>query len=259
MKLSSFAAHCVCAFGVSLALASVTSAAMIIATTATGSGADTHLANDSQQAQTTSHGLQTTNDTRAIQDSRARIGMLRFDLSGVSGAVSGVQLQLQLTTSTRTRDWVIYGLNDDGLSAATTSDNWDEATVTYSNAPGIDLAGAVANSGNYAFDASKVTPLVTWNVQNVVGVQTSPSSAALDAFINSAISNPNNKLVTLFLSYDAGRTSTDSNPSWAFAAKENATGTAPPALLAVPEPASLVLVGLVVAAGLGWTRTRRAS
>lgn len=249
MKFRSIAARCAIVLGASWVLWSPNLAhGALIATTETGAGADTHLSNDSNQAQTVANGTRTANDVRAIQNSRARIGMLRFDLSGVAGSVSDVQLQLDMTLSTRTRDWVIYGLNDDGLDSATTSDNWDEATVTYSNAPGIDLAGAVANSGNYALDATKVTSLLTWNVQNVVGVQTSPTSAALDTFINNAITNPNNKYVTLFLSYDGGKTSTDSNPNWAFAAKEHETAAAP-ALVGtiVPEPATLVLVGLALA------------
>jgi hypothetical protein len=229
------------------------SSATILATTADGNGADTHLSNDGQQAQTTTHGAQTANDVRAIMDSRARIGMLRFDLSNVSGPVSDMQLQLELTLSTRTRDWVIYGLNDDGLDTASTADNWDELTTSYDNAPGIDLAGAAANSGNYALDAAQVTPLVTWNVQNAAGVQTSPTSAALDNFINAAIGNPNNKYVTLFLSYDNGQTSTDSNPNWAFASKEN-TAAAPPALVGVPEPTTVILAAMSLVMIGGWRR-----
>ena len=69
------------------------SAATILATTADGNGADTHLSNDGQQAQTTTHGGAATNDVRAIQDTRARIGMLRFDLSNVGDLAAEMKMQ----------------------------------------------------------------------------------------------------------------------------------------------------------------------
>lgn len=236
-------------------LAGVSAPAAVLVTTEDGNGADTHVANDGQQAQTTNHGSATSNNVRAIQDVRARIGMLRFDLSGVSSPVSDVQLQLELTESTRTRTWTIYGLNDDGQSADTTADNWSETLVAFNNAPGFDQTTSGVNTGNYTFDLSQVTALTTMSVAAGVGLNTSDTSAAFDAFINAAIANPNNKLVTLFISFDGGQTSTDTNPNWSFASKEHATAVAPTLLATIPEPASLALVSL---GGLALLARRRA-
>jgi len=237
-----------------LSVTNMASAAFILATTEDGNGADTHVANDGQQAQTTNHGGNAVNDIRVIQNSRARVGMLRFDLSSLGGPVSGVQLQLELTQSTRARTWNIYGLNDDGLTDLFTADNWGELAISFSNAPGFDQAASGVNTGNYVLDLADVTSLTTMNVLAGAGVNTSITSAAMDSFLNAAIANPNNKLVTLFISYNGGQTSTDSNPDWDIASKEHATAAAP-TLIGVPEPASLVLaLAAVAAAGVGLRR-----
>jgi hypothetical protein len=220
--------------------------------------ASSRVSNDTHQAQTTNHGAAGSNSIRAFLNGRAKVGMLRFDLAQLSGPVSDVQLQLQLTHSTRQRNWVIYGLNDDGLDAAATADNWGELSVTFANAPGFDQGASGVNTGNYVFnigsDPGQVTSLVTMNVGATgQGVYTSPTSAALDAFINDAIASSNNNLVTLYISYDDGRNSTDTNPDWSFGAKEHVTA-APPTLIMVPEPAALSLLGI---GGLGLMARRR--
>lgn len=94
-------------------------------TTANGNGADTYLSNDGQLGNygpTSTHGADTSLAVRRYDGTRQKLLYVRFDLTGVTGSLTGATLSFNLTGSNRTRLWGIYGLVDEAL------DNWPEAT-----------------------------------------------------------------------------------------------------------------------------------
>jgi hypothetical protein len=234
--------------------------AQVTVTTADGNGADTYVSNDSNSGPTDAHGDSDVFELRAITDSRARVGMLRFDLSEIGGDMTGATLSFEFTNSRRARTWEIYGLNDGS------DDLWDELTTSYGS--GVGVVGAT--EGNYALDigsaANQVTLLGTMAVNDAETEDTDPtpheglntsSTASLD--LSSFLAADTNGLVTLLLAFPSG---TDTNPDWFVATKENtlvgSSLTAPtltlPNASPVPEPAT---AGIVLLAGAGLMAARR--
>ena len=165
-----------------------------------------------------------------------KIGYLRFDLSGISGDMSGATLGLYLTWGKRDRTLSVYGLTNESL------DNWDEMTISYNNAPGM-VANPPTPLGQYAINAD-LTKVADLPVTTAVGLHESNVSALMDAFL----ANNTNNVVTFAVIYET--TSNDTNPDWWFATKEsvaaNPLSMAPTLTLpnAIPEPATLALLGL---------------
>ena len=221
--------------------------------TSYGNGADTYVSNDSNSGPTVVHGAESSVNVRAIADSRARLALLRFDLSAVtSGALTGAQLQLNLTYGQNTRDLIVYGLNDGDAG-----EMWDESVTNYLNAPGIDLTAPphVDADGNYHLDLSSLyggAALGTWtfpSTRDPLIITSSTATLDLDAFLAA----DTDKVATFLIAEDP-----DVARDFWFDSKE---GTIAPKLLlpnatVVPEPASLalVMVGLVA---VGLLRRRR--
>lgn len=205
----------------------------ILITTANGNGADTFVGNDSNKGPNNNYGAGTTLDIRNNPGVRAHIGYIRFDLSGVSGDLSGAQLQFYVTQGGATRTWNIYGLID------SPNDFWGEMSITYNTAPGMIPTDPQAN-GTYIIDETKLTLLGTVLVPNTQPVLVTSSTASLN--LDSFLTSDTNKLVTLVLIptgadrqfYVAAKEGLASNPTW----------SAPTFILpnAVPEPASLMLL-----------------
>ncbi|MCJ7728719.1 MAG: DNRLRE domain-containing protein, partial [Sedimentisphaerales bacterium] len=187
------------------------------ATTADGNGADTYLSNDNQTgsggsngAPTATHGTEGSFAVRRNDGTRQRIGYIRFDISGITGSLTGATLSFNLSSSNRTRVWGIYGLVDE------TGDNWAESTTSYSNAP----AFLSANLGYYAFDGTKLQKLGTMNIVNAAGIYTSND---VNLPLSTFIASDTNKLLTFVIIPDG----TDTNASWYVTTREGSTALAP--------------------------------
>ncbi|MGD0519065.1 MAG: DNRLRE domain-containing protein [Thermoguttaceae bacterium] len=234
--------------------------AEIIMTTATGSGADTYLSNDSQSSSyyaTVVHGSTVDMQARISTGSRTRIPYFRFDISSAAGTnLTGAILSFYMSynNGNRKRTWNVYGLNDGS------GDSWGESTTDYANAPGI-LQPSTYNDGNYSLDigtsANQLTLLgaVTFPASTGVVVTSTTASLNLDSFLAA----DTNGLVTFVLVAQ----SSDSNANYSFATKENTSSWAYPTLdlpnAVVPEPAALAMLFTALAAmgGLITFRKRR--
>jgi hypothetical protein len=227
---------------ISVALCASVVSAEVIVTTADGNGADTLLSNDSQNASSHAdavHGSETTMFYRILADARMRMPYFRFDISSVSGDLSGATLTLELTLNNgnRVRTLTVWGLVDgDG-------DLWDEATTSYDDAPGILQpadGGVDYESGNYSLDPAMVTNLGTITTPAGIGLMSSTTvNLNLDAFL---AADTNGHVSFLFTG------GSDSNAQFSFATKENTTeGITFPTLTlpnAVPEPGTIVLLAM---------------
>ncbi|NWK56559.1 DNRLRE domain-containing protein [Verrucomicrobiaceae bacterium N1E253] len=104
-----------------------------------------------------------------------RKGYLKFDLSGASlNTTPLAELQFAVSSWTAGSTWLVYGLNDGDAE-----ESWDEATITWNNAPANTTSSATA------LDSARVTSLGSLAVTEaqVSGEILSFSSEALDTFL----------------------------------------------------------------------------
>ncbi|HSV27106.1 MAG TPA: DNRLRE domain-containing protein [Sedimentisphaerales bacterium] len=212
--------------------------AMVVVSTEFGQGADTWIINDPCNGGANANwGTRTTMSYRWLVDSRFRTAYFRLDLSGAAGNLTGAILQLDLTfnNGSRARTLNVYGLVDGA------ADFWDEATITYNNAPGF-LPTNPINNGNWIFDtdpARSLTLLGQIAVPAAAGVMSSTTAALnLDSFLAANT----NSLVTFVIMPGTS----DTNVMYDWATKEHATAMAPTLVLphAIPEPATMAILGL---------------
>jgi len=202
-----------------------------------GLGADAGLGSDSGFSDTGAFGTSgTTMEVRAndTATSRNRLGILRFDLTDITGDVSGASVTLY-ETGNNSRTVSVYGLVDGDAG-----ESWDEATISYSTAPAISAITGTSGAPATAFDAARTVLLGTFNTTASTTENLTFSGAALDAFLAA----DTNDLVTLYFYRDGGGAVTLRTKEF------NYTGTigAPPTLTLpnaeVPEPAALSLLGM---------------
>ena len=203
--------------------------AVTVITTEDGNGADAYLTNDSQQGPDTNTSAEVRMRAfRQLTDTRSKTGYIRFDLTGAAEAdLTGSYLILEATYLKGSEKAVdVYGLIDgDG-------DFWDESAITYNTAPGM----LPATLGNYALDLANVI---------LLGTITTP--AAGDPYPVRFSSNPTDLPLADFLSADTNKMVTfifiGTNNEGEIASKEHETFMAP-TLTLIPEPTTLVLLGL---------------
>ena len=204
---------------VMLLIAASTVQAEVVLSTAVGNGADTGLENDEQSGNhgpDSVHGTDTALDIRNYETVRQKFICIRFDLTGIAGDLSGTTLSITVNISNRNRNWLIYGLVDESL------DNWDEATTSYSNAPGI-LPAAL---GSFALDDTKLQLLGTLSVLENTPTRETPNiytSITTDLNLDSFLGADTNKLVTFVVINE----NSDSNASYYIATKEGDPTAAP--------------------------------
>ena len=180
---------------------------------------------------------------------------MQFDISSIADPSSLIDAQLDLVGAQNSKGnngtypytYVVevYGLND-GVNETWVegnggTDNTPAGEITWSNAP--------ANNNDNTFSGS-ATSLGSFTLYAVVdgdlvGDPFGLDSAALLTFINSDTDG----LVTLMLR----RTDGDGNCNLAFASKEHATLAGPQLTLTIPEPATIALAAM----GLAALRRRR--
>ena len=132
--------------------------------TRVGNGADSEIANDdpvfgAAYADDAQGGLGSMNTRfeNSFAAIRHRASLMRFDITGVSGDLTGAGLTVHSVGQSRIVD--VYALND---TSDVGIEDWDESTVTYNTAPGIINQGSAVVAG--AVDPSRYTFLSTWRV-----------------------------------------------------------------------------------------------
>ncbi|TVR51421.1 MAG: PEP-CTERM sorting domain-containing protein [Puniceicoccaceae bacterium] len=219
--------------------------AQAVISTAQGNGADTFLSNDSQHGPTVVHGAAGSLSLRAFTDVRARVIMLRFDVSNyIAESLIEGTITMNFTWATRARTWNVYGLMDESLG------DWIENETNYNNAPGI----LPASLGNYAIDESVWAPIGTFAVTADTGLQT---TNVTDLNLDDLLTGNESGLVTLLFAFPSGG---DSNPDWAITSKEGDPALAPTLNVpnAIPEPSTYALLaGLTALIGAIYFRRRK--
>jgi len=218
----------------------------LVITTEYGSGADTYIGNDTQVRSTSTAGASAA-ELRSRYNGggyRFQCTYLRFDLSEVSSQTFvGALLQMEATyiKSSTGRRLDVYGLVDESL------DNWTESALCYQNAPGMLQPESGWDSGNYLLDENKLVWLGFLTTPGTGGgtptypIPFSSNTTDLGMLFSNFLASDTNKLVTLVIINSTGTSSINCEDK--FASKEHATYAAP-ALVLIPEPATLVLAGL---------------
>ncbi|HPY77266.1 MAG TPA: DNRLRE domain-containing protein [Anaerohalosphaeraceae bacterium] len=232
-----------CAVLLFFSLAAVSQALVI--PTDYGSGADAYIGNDTQVRSTSTAGTAAA-ELRSRYNgggSRFQCTYLRFDLSGMTNETFvGATLQLEATyiKSSTGRRLDVYGLIDESL------DSWTESSLCYQNAPGMLQPSSGWDSGDYLLDNAKLVSLGFLTTPGTGGgtaypIMFSSNTTDLGEAFSDFLALDTNKLVTLVIINATGTSSINCEDR--FASKEHATFAAP-ALVLIPEPATLALLGL---------------
>lgn len=203
-------------------------------TTASGQGADTHVSNDGHQSPDANNGGAGAMYIRNFEEVRQKMGIIRFDISGLTSEhmLDEAELSLFLVGGvTRTRTFELWGATDEAV------DGWFENEVTYNTFDGF----LEAPLGTKSIDEGKMTHLGDFQVEQATGrvYSTDPSAVPLGDFLRSSTNN-----VVTFVFFMTG---TDTSADYTFATKENPDlGSAHPVTgveviaptLTVPTPTS---------------------
>ena len=201
--------------------------------------ADTTLSNDSNRGPSVNHGAAAQWQIRWHSAPRVRIGYIRYDITGIDSALYW-SATLNGTCKDSGKDGPItadvWGLNDDVVAGGGIQGNdWDESTITYANAGGVDNDALL---GTFAFE--NATYLGTMYIDGA-GVQPlSFASNTTDLLLESFLNADTDGLVTLML--------IDSVQSGAEVYIDSlegntADGHGPMTMNFIPEPATMVLLG----------------
>jgi hypothetical protein len=240
-----------------LSPSSISSTAPIAIPTSAGGGADSYVADDSQQSINTTHGGENTMAIRRFDGTRQKLMYLRFDISslGTDPRVDAFLTWNLESTANRDRAFDVYGIIDGP------NDNWNEATLTYNDLVGL-LAPTTINVGEApVFDFTDLTLLGRVGMIGA-GPQILSTNNATDLDTNGAILNLINADTNGLVSFIVVMSASDSTASYFATSKEgnaaNPTRMAP-TLTIIPEPASLGLLGSMTAAAAMLATRRRSA
>ena len=176
---------------------------------------------------------------------RVRIGYLRYDISSVdpsvysSATLSGLFRDGKDGPSDGSGLWNVYGLNDDvAANAPRQGNDWDEATLNFANAGGVNNASP---EGEFEFTDS--TFLGTIALDGGPTFASNTTDLDMTSFLNADTDG----LVTFLIS-----SASQDGHEYQVHTKESSSGL-PTTLNFVPEPTSCVLL----CAGLLGMMTRR--
>lgn len=197
--------------------------------------ADTLLSNDSNRGPTVNHGSSSQWQVRWHEAPRVRIGYVRYDISGIDPSLFNTAYLAGTFTDTGKdgdpagANWEVYGLWDD-----VAGNDWDESTVNYSNAAGVDSTAPV---GDFLFEDADLLGLL-----NTAHVEVQPlafSSNPADLPLESFLLADTDGLVT-FMIMD----STMAGTEYYVDSKEGNTadGHGPMNLNFIPEPSTTLLM-----------------
>lgn len=242
------------AFAVAVAGLGVSSHAAVISLIP---DADARLSNDPDRGPTSNTGSSGQWEVRWHSAPRVRIGYVRYDITGIDPSLfPTATLSGTFTDSSRngpsdgSGKWNVYGLKDNVVASGGIQGNdWDESTINYSNAAGVDND---APEGTFDFTPdAEFLGTISFTGEDVQPL--SFSSNTTDLNLASFLAADTDGLVT-FLFMDVGQ----NGDEYRIDSKEGNTnnGHGPMTLNFVPEPASLAL--LAAAGGLACLRRRDA-
>ena len=133
--------------------------------TRVGNGADAEIANDdpvfgaayADDTLGTLGSMNTRFDDQGFAVIRHRASFMRFDISGVSGDLSGAGLTVHNVGQSRTIE--VYGMIDSNTPGV---EDWDESTISYNTAPGITNQGSATLTG--VVDPLQYSFIGTWQI-----------------------------------------------------------------------------------------------